>query len=542
MPRAFALRSASVPATQGPARPRRSRHAASAVVAPTTLSPSNPPPAARPPHGRRRARHPRPRQYQAVPATTASPYPHSPPSYPALAAALTLQPTPLVAAGTTARGGRGLVALRPIPAGTVLLSVDVACALIIADATPVPPGCLAAAALGDWAAVHGAPLPPLLASFVLTAPDNWFARAVAWLLWATRHGPPAWRQYGAVLPALDDLASLMAFTPGEAAALLAPAPGLVAAAAAERAAIAGLHDRLFSSVTGSLAPLDLAPTLDHTLRAAALVNSRSFAEVAPGTGGTTGGGGDGGLPISLVVPCVDLANHDPDAPNAAFGFIGGDAFGLTALRALEGGEEVTISYTGGGGGGGGGGPGSRSVGGAPGGSKDSTRMLRDYGFVPAGNAADRLAPLAATPAEAGGLGEGSGAWEAACAREAAAAVGGGAAGASPAATAAGRRAVAALASIGAAAAAPVGGGGAAGSALVGAGGRGPLALPPLLVQARALAVEADGRAAACEAASAGAACEAASTGAMAPSRAAAAAGWWAERAALARAVVALLED
>ena len=482
----------------------------------------------------------------------ASASPSSSSSYTSLAAALTLQPAPLVTAGPTPRGGRGLITHRPLPAGTTLLSVDVSCALVLADATPVPPASPAAEALADWSALHDPP-PPLLASFILTSPDNWFARAVAWLMWATAHGPPVWRAYGDVLPGLDDLSSLMTFSAAEAETLLRGAPGLVAAAAAERAAIAGLHDRLFSSASGALAALDLAPSLDHTLRAAALINSRSFAEAAPPPVGWDGGGGGGGASggasapaaalfqaLSLVVPCVDLANHDPDDPNAVFGFIGEDeggagggcaAFGLRASRDLEAGEEVTISYTGDGGSGGRGGVGGGGGGGAST-SKDSTRMLRDYGFVPAGNRADVLAPLGASPAEAARLGgDESPAFQAAAARAAAAAVVAACEGATSEDKAAARRAGAALTSIASAAAAPVGGGGpaAAGSgvASVSAG------LPPLAAQAAALAAEADGRAGECRAAG--------QAGAVNPARAAAAAGWWAERAALARAVVGLLE-
>jgi hypothetical protein len=46
----------------------------------------------------------------------------------------------------------------------------------------------------------------------------------------------------------------------------------------ERTAIQGLHDSVFSSSTGELAALDLAPNFQHTLWAACMVNSRCFSD------------------------------------------------------------------------------------------------------------------------------------------------------------------------------------------------------------------------------------------------------------------------
>jgi predicted nicotinamide N-methyase len=46
----------------------------------------------------------------------------------------------------------------------------------------------------------------------------------------------------------------------------------------ERTAIQGLHDTVFSSSTGELAALDLAPDFQHTLWAACMVNSRCFSD------------------------------------------------------------------------------------------------------------------------------------------------------------------------------------------------------------------------------------------------------------------------
>lgn len=79
-----------------------------------------------------------------------------------------------------------------------------------------------------------------------------------------------------------------------------------------------------------------------------------------------------GAPLSLAVPLVDLANHDGE-PSAEFSLdAGGTAFGLRATRALAAGEEVTISYTG------------------LGNTKPNAALMKDYGFVVPGNGADTL--------------------------------------------------------------------------------------------------------------------------------------------------------
>lgn len=73
----------------------------------------------------------------------------------------------------------------------------------------------------------------------------------------------------------------------------------------EREGIQGLHDSLFSSSTGELRALDLAPSFSDTLWAACMVNSRCFSDAA------------GRELLSLMVPLADMANHSTQ-PNAAY--------------------------------------------------------------------------------------------------------------------------------------------------------------------------------------------------------------------------------
>lgn len=73
----------------------------------------------------------------------------------------------------------------------------------------------------------------------------------------------------------------------------------------ERAGIQGLHDSLFSSTTGELRALDLAPDFSNTLWAACMVNSRCFSDAA------------GRELLSLMVPLADMANHS-NQPNAGY--------------------------------------------------------------------------------------------------------------------------------------------------------------------------------------------------------------------------------
>jgi hypothetical protein len=76
-------------------------------------------------------------------------------------------------------------------------------------------------------------------------------------------------------------------------------------AAQERSSIKAVHDSLFSSTTGELRALALAPDFNDTLWAACTVNSRCFSDAA------------GRELLSLMVPLADMANHSNE-PNAGF--------------------------------------------------------------------------------------------------------------------------------------------------------------------------------------------------------------------------------
>jgi hypothetical protein len=233
-----------------------------------------------------------------------------------------------VAAGPTPRG-RGLSAIGPVAAGASLLEVEMWNALTVADAGAQAPESYGRAAVDEWEAVHG-PLPPQLREYVLSD-ANWFNRLVAWLLHlrAHAHGASVWPLYMATLPRSHE--SLMHFDEAEArelqdeelAALAARVRVFLYLSARhnlahkqmhltrnnkthnhsyshtadtqERAAIASLHENVFSSSTGSLAALRLADTEDDTRWAASMINSRCFAESVNGE------------PLSLVVPwCAAL--------------------------------------------------------------------------------------------------------------------------------------------------------------------------------------------------------------------------------------------
>lgn len=82
-------------------------------------------------------------------------------------------------------------------------------------------------------------------------------------------------------------------------------PLLLPVSTQERDGIQGLHDSLFSSSTGELRALDLAPDFSDTLWAACMVNSRCFSDAA------------GRELLSLMVPLADMANHS-NTPNAGY--------------------------------------------------------------------------------------------------------------------------------------------------------------------------------------------------------------------------------
>lgn len=338
-------------------------------------------------------------------------------------------------------GARGLVTTRTVQPGERLLGIDRSSSLVVADdgvAASPSPDCFASQALEEFQGLHGA-FPRELERFLRSGAVGWFDRLCAFLLWTTAaeqgpgrssssassssSPPPPFATYSELLPDPEkDLGLLLNFD-GREAELLLPKE-LAAVAAREREGLRrAIHERWFeassssssssSSSEFSLSSLGLAPRgFESTLAAAALVNSRCFAEMAPVAAFSSGGAAKAfssssgskqqqqqrrQQALSLVVPLCDFANH-ASAPSATFRLSQQEegAFELVATRGLSAGEEVTISYLGG--------AGnassfhvsrpssSSSSSSSP--SKDSTGMLRAYGFVTPGNPADRLASLA----------------------------------------------------------------------------------------------------------------------------------------------------
>ena len=373
----------------------------------------------------------------------ASPSPPTPSSsdaalFDSLASALALPSSspggllPVTSGVSPLTGARGLIAVRSVQPGERLIAVDRSAALVVADdgvaaadassksGSSGCSDCFASQALEEFQMLHG-PFPGELERFLRSGAVGWFPRLCAFLLWATaaEQGPgrkgssgggggggggslpsSPFAAYSRLLPDPErDLGLLLSFDEREAGLLLPPE--LAGTAARERASLRrAVHDRWFgdsSSPEFSLASLGLTPRgFESTLAAAALVNSRCFAEVAP-VGGGGGGPTDDGAKrrrqaLSLVVPLCDFANH-ASAPSAAFRLSTDEkgAFELVATRPLRPGEEVTISYLGGAGNASSFGASSSSSSAA---AKDSTGMLRAYGFVVPGNPADRLASLA----------------------------------------------------------------------------------------------------------------------------------------------------
>lgn len=300
----------------------------------------------------------------AVAAAASSPSsgaaPSSPPIGPLFdSLAELLSPGCALTAGATPLG-RGLLTKGPAPRGTQLLAIDWCNMLCVTLRPELRGDAFSRRVLDDWQALHG-PLPPLLYAYLTASPgSDWFLRLTALQLWVLKHGGGVWPAYAQLVPRGEELTALMNMPP-ELAQQQLQDPRLVSAAAAERQAILGLHDRIFSSSTGDLAALRLADTAEETLRAASLVNSRSFCETV-----------DGGEVVALVVPLIDMANHS-GAPNAAFQYSEASAcFELRALRDLAAGEEVCISY----------------LGSTP--NKDNLALMKAYGFVVQGNTSERL--------------------------------------------------------------------------------------------------------------------------------------------------------
>ncbi|PRW59741.1 acyl-coenzyme A oxidase peroxisomal isoform B [Chlorella sorokiniana] len=259
--------------------------------------------------------------------------------------AVAARPTPL---------GRGLVAEQPIAKGNVLLSVDWANLLCVTDQPKQTGNAFGRRCLEDWQLLHG-PLPPLLQRYLLADEGDWFLRLAVWLLWLKRNAQGPWRLYIDLLPK-EEMSCLMNYRPEELADFQSPL--IEARARVEREQIAALHERLLSSTSGELRVLQLADSLEDTLWAACMVNSRCFSETVDGE------------TVSLVVPCADMANHVL-SPNAGYRFVAeADAFQLQALQDIPAGTEACISY------------------GCT--HKDSLALLRDYGFVQPGNLNDRV--------------------------------------------------------------------------------------------------------------------------------------------------------
>eukprot|EP00878_Enallax_costatus_P035849 GHUV01040088.1.p1 GENE.GHUV01040088.1~~GHUV01040088.1.p1 ORF type:complete len:486 (+),score=115.66 GHUV01040088.1:144-1601(+) len=253
--------------------------------------------------------------------------------------------------------GRGLVAQQDCSAGTQCISVDAFNLLCVTDEPLRTGNAFGSAALADWQLLHSE-LPPILASYLLSRRGDWFKRLVAWLLWLKRHGHGVWQMYMQLMPTESEMASLMNFTPEERHEL--QSSEMEALAEQERTAIQGLHDSIFSSQTGDLASLDLAPEFQDTLWAACMVNSRCFSDAV------------GREAVSLLVPCADMANHSM-TPNAGYRLDPEtQTFNITTTEAVAAGQEVLISY----------------LGEKP--SKNNTQLMKDYGFVLPGNLNDQI--------------------------------------------------------------------------------------------------------------------------------------------------------
>jgi len=259
--------------------------------------------------------------------------------------------------GRDARGGRSLLAARPVAAGELLLSVPSAACLrfrrdpdtraVVSWATPQGLWPRVDAALTEHAQLDGLP---------------WDVAAAAALLDAfAGDGGPLWSAYArALLPLGQALTLPLTFSDADGVAWLGER--LAGNAAAQRERLAGLLPRL--------APPPPPGGGASLSEAFALVRSRAFAL------------GDDEF---ALVALADLANHA--APGATAALLvsaepppGEEAEGvwvhLRALRALAAGEEVTFDYT-------------QQEG------YSNERFLVQHGFVPlGGNRADRLQELA----------------------------------------------------------------------------------------------------------------------------------------------------
>lgn len=256
--------------------------------------------------------------------------------------------------------GRGLVAAADLTAGQPLLNVDWPNIICITDEPLKTQDTFTRRILKDSQQLHGQ-LPPALLSLILRPDIYWSSRLAAYLLYISKRSSSAiWNMYTQLLPKETEMTCLMNYSP-ESAIDLFQLPVYINSVTEEHEALLSLHNELFSK--GSRYPeyhsLHLASSLQDTVWAMNMVTSRCFSESI-----------DHGEVVSLMVPCVDFANHS-SAPNAEYKYNRDiDTFQLVALKKIEQGEEVCISYG--------------CV------NKPNVELMRNYGFVMVGNLNDRV--------------------------------------------------------------------------------------------------------------------------------------------------------
>ena len=226
---------------------------------------------------------------------------------------------------------RGLVALRPVPAGDVVLKIPLE-------------HCLREPRF----------LPPELVEEIGGVPDSftWDIRLGIKVLEAVKGRESAlWSGYAQLLPRPETVACPMLLPPALLTELQHPSMAAAAEAQQER-----LRDLFPDMVPPADAPPEMFPS--PLMWAWAMVRSRGFAA---------------GSEAFAFVPFLDMANH-ADIPSCNFEYAPADGcFYLRALRALPPGAEATISY---------------------GEGYDNQRLFAQYGFVePGGNPQDRLPGL-----------------------------------------------------------------------------------------------------------------------------------------------------
>ncbi len=269
--------------------------------------------------------------------------------------------------------GRALFASRAVAKGEVVLSVPRALTLCVQDGAG-----LALPSDGSW--------PRTRAGVAANAPaeaKTWeFVLARALLDAIAGDGGRFWSHYGGLMPPPESLAHPFLLPPARLRELMDAQ--LERSASSERERIAALMPDLLDPVgeddenddddaSGGSGSSSRVPAGAWAL---ALVRSRAM------LAGKVKGGGD----AHVIVPFLDLANHDP-RPNVDYRCEGvetperfglgaqlrenADRFELVALRDVDAGEELRLSYAGG--------------------KLSSREHFEQFGFAPAGGAAsDRL--------------------------------------------------------------------------------------------------------------------------------------------------------